>query len=162
VIFDTQYNYFQSEGIGATNLRNEITYLIDQCPYVNILLGGYSQGAQVIGDVLVGLSAAQRNHIGAVTLWGDPSYRRSEVYDNNPATPDSGIFSRTPAAFSAYTSTIRPASSTTPITVPNVRSYCNVGDAFCQNKYPLGMTEHQSYNTSAGWAFMRQFLISTD
>lgn len=169
-VYDPQtLGYPGSENTGRTNLRAELDYLVSTCPNVDILLAGYSQGAQVIGDVLDGsapnpLPASIRSHITAVALWGDPSYRAGQGWDAQSTTvaPANGIFVRNSGAFSGYLASVWPVTSPTPIVIPTVKSYCLTGDAFCQSQYPLGQTVHASYNTTAGWAWMRQFLIDED
>jgi hypothetical protein len=54
-----------------------IGYLKDQianCPDQSIIVGGYSQGAQVMGDSLFKLSTQERSRILGVGLFGDPKY----------------------------------------------------------------------------------------
>ncbi len=169
-LYDIQNGgYVASENTGRTNLRAELNYLVSTCPYMSIMLAGYSQGAQVIGDVLDGsapdpLPASIRSHIRAVGLWGDPTYRPGQIWNaqSAAAAPANGIFMRNDGAFSGYQAQIWPSWSMVPITVPTIRSYCLTGDAFCQGQFPAGMDIHNSYNTTAGWAWMREFIISAD
>jgi hypothetical protein len=142
------------------------------CPYTNILLAGYSQGAQVIGNVLDNattpqLSATAKAHIASVVFYGDPAYRPGEAWDADGDGTDTGLFERHAGAFSAYTAPIYAIlGEDTPTYVTKIRSYCATGDAFCQGQYPLGQAIHASYGTAsygnAGWAFMRYFLIDAD
>lgn len=161
-------NYYTSSvSTGVVRLRAEIEDIAATCPYTNILLAGYSQGAHVIGDVIdktngTQLSANAKAHITAVALWADPTYKQQEAWDAAGNGLYDGYFIRSSGAFSPYTATIWPVNATSPQTVSTVRSYCKSGDEWCQSAFPDGGSIHASYNTTSGWAFMRQFLISQD
>lgn len=67
-----QYQESVEHGIAET-----VGYIKDQiqsCPNQHLIVGGYSQGAQVMGDSLFQLTAAERDKILAVGLFGDPKY----------------------------------------------------------------------------------------
>jgi len=79
--------YHASVVDGEKWLRREIASEIGACPGTKLLLVGYSQGAQVTGDVYQRyVSATQRKHILAVALFGDPYFNPSD------ATADRGGF----------------------------------------------------------------------
>jgi hypothetical protein len=69
-------------GSVAKGANEIIAYLNDrvlQCPQETIVLGGYSQGADVVGWALQGtttswLTTTAKNHIGFVALYGDPKF----------------------------------------------------------------------------------------
>ena len=158
-------NYVNSVAIGVSRLRAEIEDIATTCPHTNILLAGYSQGAHVIGDVIdsttsTQLSSNAKSKIAAVALWGDPTYVPGESWDaaGNPSAR--GRFWRNTHAFSQYVGTKWTENG--PTSISRVVSYCLAGDAWCQAAYPGGQTIHESYNTTSGWAFMRQFLIDSD
>lgn len=161
--------YLSSVAAGVTNLRAEIEDIAATCPYTNILLAGYSQGAQVIGDVLDNqtspqLSNAAKQHITSVVFYGDPSYRPGEAWDAAGSGTGGGMFQRHAGAFSGYTAYMYATpTSPGPTWVSKIRSYCATGDEFCQNAWPAGDSIHHSYSSTtygnAGWAFMRNFLI---
>lgn len=46
-----------------------------ECPDEQWILGGYSQGAHVMGEALFGLSAAAKDRLAFVTLFGDPKLK---------------------------------------------------------------------------------------
>ncbi|KAG6908820.1 hypothetical protein DXG01_003173 [Tephrocybe rancida] len=48
----TLTNYLVSEGLGVTAMRTQLAAQASACPNTKIVLMGYSQGAQVAGDVL--------------------------------------------------------------------------------------------------------------
>jgi uncharacterized protein YraI len=49
---------------------------VDRCPYQRLILLGYSQGAQVVGDALGFLNGDDylRSHVAAISLLGDPMF----------------------------------------------------------------------------------------
>jgi hypothetical protein len=75
--------YHNSVWIGVTELIKHLNDRVSRCPYESIVLGGYSQGADVVGSALQltgygSLNATTRSHIGYVALYGDPTF------DNGP------------------------------------------------------------------------------
>ncbi len=67
-----EYRYSVGHGVAET-----VGYLKDQiasCPDQSLILGGFSQGAQVIGDSLFQLTEQERDNILGVGLVGDPKY----------------------------------------------------------------------------------------
>ena len=157
--------YTNSVNTGATNLAAEIEYIASICPHTNILLAGYSQGAQVIGNVLAGspaLSAAARARVTAVTLFADPSYNFGEKWDYNYQLLGQGVFHRTPGAFSSWTRQGWLPGDTAPSQQTIVRSYCLANDMWCQGNAG-GADVHANGYTSAvvspGWTFMRNWMI---
>jgi hypothetical protein len=102
-----------------------------------IILLGYSQGAQVSGDVYQGLSPTEASHVGAVVLFGDPLYNhRDKVADQATRDLDGALGTR--PAFRASKAT-------------DVLSYCNEKDPICQWRLPTAtlaakrLTEHKKY-----------------
>lgn len=68
--------YYNSIWTGISELQNFLNtrYVNGHCKTETAILGGYSEGAEVIGTALSGLSDEARNHIGFVALYGDPRY----------------------------------------------------------------------------------------
>lgn len=68
--------YDKSVTIGANELVTHLNNRVAKCPQESIVLGGYSQGADVVGWVLQrsDLSQTVRNHVGFVALYGDPKF----------------------------------------------------------------------------------------
>lgn len=64
--------YRASVSGGVTELRSYLSERASRCSDEVFAVGGYSQGAQVVGDALPGLSSAVRDRIGFVALFGDP------------------------------------------------------------------------------------------
>ncbi len=86
--------YTSSMSAGRTALKSKISSWSSSCRSTKIVLFGYSQGAHIVGDVLVGLSSTARTRIYGVGLLGDPmfnpSLRNSVTADRNHG----GMFGR--------------------------------------------------------------------
>ena len=102
-----------------------------------IVLLGYSQGAEVAGDVFEGLAPKEAKHVAAVVLFGDPLYNhRDKDADQAQRALDGSLGTRPQFA---------PSKST------EVLSYCNEKDPICQWRLPLPtlaakrLTEHKKY-----------------
>jgi hypothetical protein len=102
-----------------------------------IILLGYSQGAQVTGDVDQALSSADATHVAAVVLFGDP------LYNHRDSGPDQGQRSLDGAL--GTRPLFKPSKST------DVLSYCNEKDPICQWRLPTTtllekrLSEHKKY-----------------
>ncbi len=81
--------YWLSERQGRNMLRAHIRQLTDDCPGIKIAIVGYSQGAQVVGDVFSkkvgGLTARQLSQVAAVVLVADPRFNSREPYSRGGA-----------------------------------------------------------------------------
>lgn len=64
--------YRGSVAAGAAELRGYLGQRLAACPAERFVLGGYSQGAQVVGDALPTLARAVRDRVVFVSLFGDP------------------------------------------------------------------------------------------
>lgn len=64
--------YLESVYDGSDALTQYIRAKVKEDPNRKIILGGYSQGAHVVGDALPRLTAAEREKIAYVALYGDP------------------------------------------------------------------------------------------
>lgn len=78
--------YGVSVRIGTDELVAYLNQRVISCPQEAIVLGGFSQGADVIGWALQrsgygALSAAARQHIAYVALYGDPTFDAGNPYD---------------------------------------------------------------------------------
>ncbi|RYF28861.1 MAG: cutinase family protein [Chloroflexi bacterium] len=65
-------DYGKSVDAGVGELYNYVTQRNAKCPNARIVLGGYSQGAQVIGQTLPKFSETVQSKIDFVALFGDP------------------------------------------------------------------------------------------
>lgn len=66
--------YYDSVWVGV---REMVTHLNDRaarCPGETIVLGGYSQGAEIVGYAIQSIGSHVRDNIGYVALYGDPRY----------------------------------------------------------------------------------------
>jgi hypothetical protein len=148
-------NYFTSVQTGITNLVGEINNLNATCPYTNILLAGYSQGADVIEQsigayhqsvyAVPAVTASAFANINTVILFGDPDYRPSETWDASGDGTGAGVLEKPAGQLSSITNAIPlPPDYSTWGTATAVRSYCLTGDMFCQSNI-AGLSIHQSY-----------------
>lgn len=64
--------YRASVAAGATELTNYITERFASCPGESFIVGGYSQGAHVVGEALFALDHRTREQIVFVALFSDP------------------------------------------------------------------------------------------
>ncbi|EPS38417.1 hypothetical protein H072_7835 [Dactylellina haptotyla CBS 200.50] len=60
---------------GSTAMYNLV---IKACPSTKIIIGGYSQGAQLVHNAIAKMTQAQANKIKAIVTFGDP--KRTEAY----------------------------------------------------------------------------------
>jgi len=117
--------YWKSVSTGTAMLLTIIQQQVAACPNQRISLLGYSQGAQVIADILpqLAVNTSLRQHIATVTLFGDPRF--------NPSSPiDRGSYSSRLKGIepSLDVDSARIVSSTW---FPAMRSYCVTDDFIC-------------------------------
>ncbi len=74
----TANDYGKSVQEGSAELSNYLVNLRSRCPDSRIVLGGYSQGAQVIGQTVRALPEDAKDHIDFVALLGDPKLNLPE------------------------------------------------------------------------------------
>jgi hypothetical protein len=151
-------DYVASLAEGETALRGEMEDLASACPASTVQAVAYSQGSQVVGDVLATadrLSDAARAHLGGVVLLGDPTYRSGEIWDAPGNGGGPGLFRRGPGAFDPWT---RDAADGSAVSI--VRSWCNPHDVVCQRSYSF--PAHRAYDRpaiqDAAAAFLRGLL----
>lgn len=100
----TLTNYTSSENQGVTNAEQELTTAVQNCPDQKQVLLGYSQGAQVVMDVIAGTAELRTNiapvsttissHVVAIANFGDPGHVVNQSWDLGTATRN-GLFPRT-------------------------------------------------------------------
>ncbi|KAJ5040507.1 uncharacterized protein L3040_006162 [Drepanopeziza brunnea f. sp. 'multigermtubi'] len=151
----TDYQASEASGVAAmTKLIEEYTA---RCPDTKIALMGYSQGAQVVGDVLCGTSQANFNttkpiaekyqkNIVAVIQMGDPSHMPNFPQDVGNATK-AGIFPR-------------PDTAACKNLEPMTKAYCNADDRFCDsgNSVPVHLAYVQNFGTQAADFVMKMVM----
>ncbi|HEU5376137.1 MAG TPA: cutinase family protein [Ktedonobacteraceae bacterium] len=64
--------YYNSVQTGIAELTKHLNDRAARCPKESIVIGGFSQGAEVVGYSLFGVSDYTLSHIGYVALYGDP------------------------------------------------------------------------------------------
>lgn len=128
--------YHDSVVVGENNLRQLINQEVSACSShgTKLILVGYSQGAQVTGDVFQSLNARQRTYVAGIVLFGDPRYNHlsfagTAKRDNNGILPVRGEF---------------PAGSPS-----KLLSFCHAQDPICQGlgQYALHLAgAHKTYD----------------
>jgi len=130
----SEADYLGSVNAGITNILKQIQYQVAICPAQKLVLLGYSQGAQIIGDTLSGTGGgilgaendtaplnpiAYSKYISAIIFWGDPRHLQGQPVVGSPAY--SGYFPR-------------PATQSTNLELnygSKLQSYCTYGDEYC-------------------------------
>jgi acetylxylan esterase len=146
----TLSNYPSSVGLGDAAMKTALTTDAANCPQERFVLLGYSQGAQVVGDVLGGgggpglaaatppVSAALAAKVLAVIQMGDPRRMPGLSLDAGTDPAAMGLFPRLPSQ------TLAPFAS-------KIQSYCDIGDPFCARGKNLAahLDYTFKYNTAA-------------
>ncbi|HEX3788049.1 MAG TPA: cutinase family protein [Pseudonocardiaceae bacterium] len=147
----TLTNYASSSAQGESALRTQLTNQVSSCPNQKIVLLGYSQGAQVVEDILSGggggslgattapVAASVSSHVTAVATFGDPRHVTGQAYDLGTSTVN-GLFPRTATevrTLSAFAS--------------RIQAYCDANDEFCASGLSLEvhLTYLNRYQTAA-------------
>ncbi|CAM1505888.1 Fc.00g115250.m01.CDS01 [Cosmosporella sp. VM-42] len=142
-------NYASSVRTGTSAVQSQLTTYVDQCPDSKIVLLGYSQGAQILGDALCGGNAAGKgpvtppiasniaDNVAAIVLYGDPRNVAGKTFDKGTSTTN-GIFPR-------------PSTQSCDIFANVTASYCDRGDPVCAkgNNLAVHFMYPQKYNKAA-------------
>jgi acetylxylan esterase len=130
----TLNNYASSESQGVQNAEQELATAVGSCPNQKQVLMGYSQGANVVLDVVTGnaevrpstvvgpASSTNLSHVVAIVGFGDPGNIVKQAWDLGTDTTTNGIFPRSSTQLQALTNFGAGAST---------RSWCDSGDPFC-------------------------------
>lgn len=130
----TLSNYASSESQGVQNAEQELSTAVSNCPNQKQVLMGYSQGANVVLDVVTGnaevhpstvigpASSTNLSHVVAIVGFGDPGNIVNQAWDLGTDTTRNGIFPRSSTQLQALTN-FGAGTST--------RSWCDTGDTFC-------------------------------
>ena len=114
--------YHASEITGIKNLTNAVSTFISACPASYVVLAGYSQGAQVVGDTFLShLTAAQRARIAGIAMLGDADF-------NGHSSVDIGSYSSGLSGVWAFDHSRRHVANALS---NKVASYCTQGDPIC-------------------------------
>jgi acetylxylan esterase len=155
-------SYCSSLEAGITSGASQITAYANRCPNADLVLSGYSQGAQLIGDILGGgggdtrlgcssrtnaglnPSSSPGNKIRAALLFGDVRHAANQAYNTASGANSNGINPRTGAQLASLNR------------FSNVlRSWCLSGDSVCAGgRDPNAHTSYFNvFSTEAGsWA----------
>jgi acetylxylan esterase len=145
-------NYASSVAKGDSAMAADVEKAVSSCPNEKIVLLGYSQGAQVVGDVLAGggggaslgaetapIPSADAAQVIAAIQFGDPRHQPNlSPIDLGTDPGAQGIFpvqsGQSRAAFGAV-----------------LRSWCDTGDPFCAGGANLEahLQYTQKYDTAA-------------
>lgn len=146
--FPGDYQESTTHGIAET-----VGYLKDQinnCPNQSIAIGGYSQGAQVMGEALFQLTEQERQHIVTVGLFGDPKFIGSSKGLFLPIWEKTISFPwRRGTATDRDTGVLEPRFPYLPEGIDRrAVSYCNREDIVCSGwtGKPFDKTAHSSYS----------------
>jgi hypothetical protein len=125
-------DYQASKDAGVELLQFSIRQYIRNCPTELIILAGFSQGADAVGDAFLGLTPNEAKHVAAVIMFGDPRF--------NPAKSqkrvDQGHYSSTWAGVAAPKAGLRVIPNKPTDWQPYVHSYCAKGDVVCNYDAP--------------------------
>lgn len=128
--------YHKSVVEGKNWLGNQVARLLASCPDSKLVLTGYSQGAQVTGDVYQNTSS--KNILGVV-LFGDPKFNSADPAARGGKSGLDGALGT------------RPLYGTAPgkPSVGHVLSYCHDRDPVCQgvSRLRYGSRYHSYYDT---------------
>ncbi|MDR7278502.1 cutinase family protein [Catenuloplanes atrovinosus] len=116
--YPANFNYAASVRAGVTQLREDIAATAEECPDTRLVLMGYSQGADVVGDTLARLDDDLAGNVASVLLFGDPTFTRGEDFNVTDGTRQ-GVFPRGAGALDGF--------------ADRIQSYCNRNDRFCQS-----------------------------
>lgn len=132
------YHLSVSDEISSlTTLLNE---QIRDCPNQRFVLGGYSQGANVVGDTLFQLSDEIEQKIAYVALFGDPKFKpdsyaaRGDYFAGGHG--DGGILEKRKAEFPLQY-------------MGRLTSWCKTSDGICENFIPTAfgpLSKHPTYS----------------
>ncbi|KAF2436200.1 alpha/beta-hydrolase, partial [Tothia fuscella] len=134
-------NYDVSSTAGTAAVEQQLSTFVQKCPSSKVVMMGFSQGAQIVGDALGGggiqgiskssapVGRAFSSQVTAVVMYGDPRHVVQAPFNVGTATKD-GIFPRsmnqTLNAFAAMT-----------------KAFCNDRDPFCASGDELAV--HLAY-----------------
>ncbi|WP_328477394.1 cutinase family protein [Actinoplanes sp. NBC_00393] len=129
VDYPASFNYTASVRQGVADLTAKVQRTAAACPETKVVLAGYSQGADVVGDTVTGPLAGDLDNVAAVLLFGDPSFTAGEPFNVTDGNR-SGIFPRGRNRLAAV--------------ADRTQSFCNRNDRFCQGGTSLAA--HLNYN----------------
>ena len=136
-LFKLPQQYHASVVAGKNWLSNELGVLASKCPSSKIVLTGYSQGAQVTGDVY---QNTQSKQIIGVVLFGDPKFNSADPAARGGQKGLDGALGTRPLY------SVAPGKQS----AGHVFSYCHNRDPVCQgvSRLHFGSTYHINYGAT--------------
>ncbi len=144
---DVYNRYYESVADGAEELAWYLEDKLTSCPFQTVILGGYSQGAHVVGDAMFKIKPNFRPRIAYVALFGDPKFNPR----TNMIPPTTAPWVRGNAS-SFQTGVLLARKNYLPDEIALKTSWCDINDPICAN-YSLA-------NTPVG-AIYEQFINKT-
>jgi hypothetical protein len=137
--------YGPSVANGTQVADQNIADIVGLCPRSLLVLGGYSQGAQVIRGALSALDAQDQQHIVAVVLFGDPLFSVGDQAVERFSTfnaAQAGLFTGLIGRLLGFKGDAVPAGYE-----GKVFSWCHANDVVCQG-FALGngWATHKTYD----------------
>ena len=120
--------YYESVKDGAEELSWFLEDRLTSCPFQQVILGGYSQGAEVVGDALNMMQKQFLPRINYVALYGDPKF--------NPRTSTLPVITGPWVrgnAWSIQSGILLPRKTYLPAEIANAGSWCDFSDPICAN-----------------------------
>jgi hypothetical protein len=150
-------NYRASVAFGLIELIDYLNRRSLSCPREAIVIGGYSQGAQVVAAAMndPGLSQTALNHIAHVALYGDPKFNGVTARSDGCWRPQ-WVRGNVPCRDNAAFGVLQPLNPYTPSVLEGLTtSWCDAGDAICIGDAPGaaagGGTHTTAYTGPSGW-----------
>ena len=140
--YPATWDYENSVRTGVANLGASVQRTAADCADTRFVLMGYSQGAHVVGDALVGgaagpatVPAAIAPRVAAVLLLGDPTFTAGESFNVTDGT-GSGVQARGTGRLATFAS--------------RTQSYCNRTDRYCDGgNSSLAHINYRKYQNAA-------------
>ena len=138
VVYPAQLTPYEPSVIkGDEAIKAELEEEVAKCPGQKIVLLGYSQGAQIVGDVLGGgggnsgdgkatppAAKSATEKVVGVIQYGDPRRIPNQSFDVGTDKGATGLFPRL-------------SSQLLTAFAPDIQSYCDNGDPFCAKGFNL-------------------------
>ncbi len=123
-------SYFESKQQGMSMLHDYLGEIVAACPYMKLVVIGYSQGAHAAGDQLAMESSSITDHVAAFVMFGDLRFNPDTSYVWGTFDPGKYGFFDKRAASDFFSWSTR------------VFSFCNHGDVACQRTGDLLLDPH--------------------
>jgi len=149
------FKYGESVDKGVAELKQHLLAVSQRCPHTKFILGGYSQGAQVIGEALPDVYGRSAENIVFIALFGDPKLHLPEGRGIMPPAckgKDLSDWRRTVPNCHTDDGTLGARKPYIPSSFHGrVGLWCNDKDWICgSSKNALNNSGHETYNASGG------------